>query len=240
MYRYLRLINVFLLIAIGAMGFKLYENWSFFHQKDHINGESRPEKNTDTRKNAASELAGLLKGTPDHSFIFYQEIVDKNLFREDRQGSSAKSEDSQDADELSQAAASHRFVLYGVAVVGNERRALIGFSDNDPASRGVRAGEKIRTVKVGDEIKDFKVDEIQESSIILSAHQESMTLNVYDPKGPRTRKSVRTSPTVRPAPVTPTPPVESEPYEQKVKRPGMPPGSIPVPPMPEDNYTSDS
>jgi hypothetical protein len=227
-------------MAIGVVGFTLYENWSAFRQKDHPAGDLTPDAKTEVKKNPSAELAGLLKSTPDHSFAFYQEVVDKNLFREDRQGSGAKTESAQGEEELSKAATSHRFVLYGVAVVGNERRALLGFSDTDPENRGRRPGEKIRTVKVGDEVKDFRVDDIKESSIILSAHQETMTLNVYDPKNPRTRKSVRTAPTVRQTPVMPTPPPSSGPDEEKLDKPPIPPSRTPVSPMPEDDNVSDS
>jgi len=92
-------------------------------------------------------------------------------------------------------------------------------------------------VKVGDEVKDFTVSDIKDSTIVLSAHQETLTLNVYDPKNPRARKIVRTAPTVRSAPVASAPPVSKPAHEAPSKRP-MPPGQIPVPPRSEEEGTT--
>jgi hypothetical protein len=236
MQKYLRLINVFLLVAIGVVGFTFYEKWSAFNQQDGTIDDLSTEAEPETKRSSSPELTGLLKNIPDHSLAFYQEVIDKNLFREDRQGSSGGTETSMGEQEMAKAAASHRFVLYGVAVIGDERWALLGFTDTGSDTRSRRSTEKIRTVKVGDEVKDFTVADIQDSTIILSARQETLTLNVYDPKNPRARKSVRTAPTVRSAPVATAPPA-ARPLREAPGNIPMPPGQIPVPPRPEEDIT---
>jgi hypothetical protein len=236
MQKYVRLINVFLLVAIGVVGFSLYGKWAVFHGQDEIRSDLAAEAEPETKKSSSLELTGVLKNIPDHSLAFYQEIIDKNLFREDRSGRGGESEASTGEQEMAKAAASHRFILYGVAVVGDERRALLGFTDTSSDTKGRRSVEKIRTVKVGDEVKDFTVSDIKESTIVLSAHQETLTLNVYDPKNPRARKSVRTAPTVRPTPVAAAPSVSKPPHEAPGNMP-MPPGQAPVPQGPEEDVT---
>lgn len=84
-----------------------------------------------------------------------------------------------------------KFTLYGVAVKGNERVALLGFTDVDPKTK--RRSEKIRMVGVGDNINNVKITAINETSVTMGSEEEPFTLNVYDPKEKKARRQDRTA-----------------------------------------------
>ena len=93
------------------------------------------------------------------------------------------------------------FVLYGIAVVGNERMALLGYTDTDAATK--RREEKVKIFKEGDSVRNAKVNEIRETSVTLEVNEEPLTLNVYDPKDPKARRQNRTPSVMREVPLAP-------------------------------------
>jgi len=190
MQKHLRLVNIVLLAVVVLSGYYLYQNWSSFRGEEHLGGGAIEQRAAKNQGNPHIALEGLYKQTPDHSYAFYKEVTEKNLFRPDRKSAGEEDEGTESGSEPSKVLASHRFVLYGVAMVGDEKRALLGYVDVDPESK--RRKEKVRSLKVGDVVKDFKVAAIEATSVTLNVDQETVMLGVYDPKSPGTRKSVRT------------------------------------------------
>jgi hypothetical protein len=190
MLNYIRILNLVLLAALVFVGFRLYHEYT-------STGTELPElagvvkrDNAKGGAKATVPLKGLLARDPEHSFAFYQSIIDKNLFRSDRTSPQDGEDGAKGDDQMAINPGSLKFTLYGVAVMGDERVALLGFTDVDPKTR--RRSEKIRMVAVGDNVNNVKITAIDETSITMGSEEEPFTLNVYDPKEKKTRRQDRT------------------------------------------------
>ena len=135
---------------------------------------------------------------------FYNEIIDKHLFRSDRKPLQDSDDDSTSVNMISGSGGSaSRFVLYGTAVVGSDRLALVGYTVTDSTTK--RRDEKVRMVKVGDSVGQMQVSDIQESSVTITGEgEEPIVLSVHEPKSPQTRQHNRTVSTTNKAPVAAT------------------------------------
>ena len=205
MFNYLRLINIALIVIAGLLGYSLYNSWTGWNPGEVVANEENPTNSITGKSVKPVPLKGLIKETKDHSLAFYQEIVDKDLFSSERSkpedGATAGSEggggggrgkgDAMDAD-------SSGYILYGIAMVGETRRAVVGYVDIDPQTK--RRSEKVRMFKEGDEIGAAKLSQITETAIELALNNEQLTLNVYDPKTFNIRKQNRTPITLKEAP----------------------------------------
>ncbi len=195
MLNYVRILNLVLIVVMGILGYSLYTHWK-------TGGEIRPDVAEVVERNVRkgqpvtqSPLQGLLNRKQESGFSAYQDIVDKNLFTSDRKNIT---DDKGEAGEDEKAAGKNgpiRFTLYGIAVNGDERLALIGYQGSDPTTR--KRFEKVRMVKVGDKVEGNKVVEIDETSLKLESGGESLLLKVYDAKEPGVRRQERTAQAVR-------------------------------------------
>jgi hypothetical protein len=189
MLNYIRILNLVLLAALVFVTYSLYNEYT-------STGKDTPELagvvKRDSPKNRAKSsvpLKGLLERDPEHGFAFYQTIIDKNLFRSDRT-SPKDAEAARNGDPMAINSGTQKFTLYGIAVKGDERVALLGYTEIDPRTK--RHTEKIRMVAVGDSVNNVKITAINETSVTMGPEDESFTLNVYDPKDKKTRRQVRT------------------------------------------------
>ena len=190
MLNYIRILNLVLLAALAFVVYGLYHEYtSAGKDTPELAGVVKRDNPKDRAKSSAP-LKGLLERDPEHSFAFYQTIIDKNLFRSDRT-SPKEEEAAKNGDQMAINPGSLKFTLYGIAVKGDERLALLGFTDIDPATK--RRSEKIRMVAVGDNINNVKITAINETSVTMGPEEESFTLNVYDPKDKKTRRQDRTA-----------------------------------------------
>jgi len=91
-----------------------------------------------------------------------------------------------------------QIILYGVTIAGNYQSASIVNS-----GRPIKPGERqVMSVKVGDQIGEFKVAKILPDRIMMEAAGDSFEVLLYDPKTPKQRTYAKTE--VRPATITST------------------------------------
>jgi len=233
MFNYLRFINIALILIAGLLGYSLYNVWTGWNPGDIVANEENATNSITGKSVKPVPLTGLIKGAKDHSLAFYQEIIDKDLFRSDRakpeNGTTAESERRKDAVD----ADSSGYILYGIAMVGDTRRALVGYVDIDPQTK--RRSEKVRMFKEGDEIGAAKLSQISETAVELAVNNEQLTLNVYDPKTFNVRKQNRTPVTIKEAPTRREAPAQTVTRETAQKQAPTtqsqePPAAPPAPP----------
>ncbi len=79
--------------------------------------------------------------------------------------------------------------LYGVIIVGDQKEALIGVV---PTNTGKSSGEKgAKRAKVGDIVGRFKVKEIKNTSVILTAGGYEWQISLFDKDKPKKRAPVK-------------------------------------------------
>jgi hypothetical protein len=90
--------------------------------------------------------------------------------------------------------------LYGVTIVGDYQSATISYP-----GRALQKGERETiTVRIGDQVGEYKVSQILQDRIGLKTEEDSFEVNLYDNKVPKKRTPVKTE--NRPAAVVSTAP----------------------------------
>ena len=184
------LINLVMAVFVVFFGIKAYEVWSKGDQGPLETGSIQkplpwPEKRISKRS------------MPPESD--YEIIVTYNLFSHVRSEGKSEEEKKPLVNETKPKAAGRflkllewthkRTNLYGVIIVDDQRQALIG---EVPANRGKSAGEKeVKRAKVGDTVGRFKVKEIKNTSVILTAGGYEWPVALFDKDKPKKRASVK-------------------------------------------------
>jgi hypothetical protein len=128
-----------------------------------------------------------------------------------------------------------QIVLYGVTILDNYQAASL-VNPGRPLRRGER---ELMTLKIGDQIGEYKLTKILSDRIALEAEGDSFEVLLYDPGMPKRRTDVKTEvkpaavtstqlPSAEPTPGTakPTPP----PVSAEAVRPSPPPQTVTPPP----------
>ena len=85
--------------------------------------------------------------------------------------------------------AQKRTNLYGVIIVDNHKEALIG---EVPEGRGKNVGEiGVKRARVGDVVGRFKVKEINDTNVLLSAWGQEWRISMFDKDKPKKRAQVK-------------------------------------------------
>jgi hypothetical protein len=126
----------------------------------------------------------------------YIGIAEKNIFNPERKDFPLPM-----ATEAKKPIVRPQIVLYGVTMVGDYQAASI-VNPGRPLRKGER--ETI-TLRVGEQIGEYKLAKISSDRITLEAEGDSYEVLLYDPKIPKKRMEVKTE--AKPAAVTSTQPV---------------------------------
>lgn len=213
-------LSLLVLFAIFILALKNYETWT-------LPIEVLPEKGV-TKKSVEkieSPPAGIgqKESTDIQSYIF---VSQKNIFSSERKEFPIIASPQQGTPPIVRP----QIILYGVTMAGDYQSASIVHS-----GRPVKQGERqMMSVKLGDQIGEFKLAKIFPDRITMEATGDSFEVLLYDPRVPKQRTYARTE--ARPATVTSTlpgastlpavaPPPTSAPIPGAIA--GLPPGAIP-------------
>lgn len=180
------LANIVLAAAVFFVGVKTVEIWT----------EKRPLKISSAQQPLTWPEKGVAKGTiPPESE--YQVVVSDNLFFVDRSEVQQKEPGKKPAT-TQKGGGTHLKILeqvvkhtnlYGVIIVDDRREALIG---EIPVGRPGRSGErKIKWAKVGDTVGRFKVKEINNRSVLLTAGGHEWQISLFDKDKPKKRVHIK-------------------------------------------------
>ncbi|MFH1351302.1 MAG: hypothetical protein ABII26_10240 [Pseudomonadota bacterium] len=180
------LANIVLAAAVFFVGVKTVGVWT----------EKRVFKNSSAQKSLTwQEKNGAKRMMPPESE--YQVIVSDNLFFADR--SEGQQEEPKQGPAIIQKAGGSRLKileqvvkhtnLYGVIIVDDRREAFIG---EIPARKPIRIGEEgIKRAKVGDTVGIFKVKQINNRSVLLTAEGHEWQISLFDKDKPKKRVPVK-------------------------------------------------
>lgn len=184
------LINLVLAAAVIFFGIKACDVWS--------KGDQGPLKTGSIQKSLPSPEKKIAKrNMPPESD--YEIIVTYNLFSHLRSEVKPEEEKRPLFNETGPKAAGRSLKLlewthqqtnlYGVIIVDDQKEVLIG---EVPANTGKSAGERgIKRAKVGDIVGRFKVKEIKNTSVILTAGGYEWIVSLFDKDKPKKRAPVR-------------------------------------------------
>ena len=184
-------LGLLVLFAIFILSLKNYETWT-------LPIEVLPEKGV-TKKSVEkieSPPAAIeqKESTDIQSYIF---ISEKNIFSADRKEFPIVAPPPAPG-QVKPSIVRPQIVLYGVTLAGDYQSASIVQSGRT-RTKGER---EIMSVKVGDQIGEFKVANILPDRITMETAGDSFEVLLYDPKTPKQRTYARTE--AKPAMVTST------------------------------------
>ena len=176
------LANIVLAVVVLFVGMNTIEVWT----------EKRPLKIRSARQPSTWVEKRITKRTmPPESE--YQVVVSDNLFFADRSEVQHK-EPEKKAPASQKVGGTHLKILeqvvkhtnlYGVIIAGDRREALIG---EIPVGMSGRSGEKeVKRAKVGDTVGRFKVKEINNRSVLLTAGGHEWQISLFDKDKPKKR-----------------------------------------------------
>ena len=174
--------NIVLAAVVLFVGMKTVEVWT----------EKRPFKIGSAQQPSTWPEKSVAKRTiPPESD--YQVVVSDNLFFADRSEGQQK-EPGKSPPTVQKVGGTHLKILeqvlkhtnlYGVIIVDDRREALIG---EIPVGRPGRSGEKeVKRAKVGDTVGRFKVKEINNRSVLLTAGGHEWQISLFDKDKPKKR-----------------------------------------------------
>lgn len=176
----------FLLVLIAIfLSIKAYEIWS--------NGE-RMNSGISTGKKSISHPVKAIGKKEIPPGTDYEVVVQKNLFWPDRLESEpqkpeqkTKVEPKADGKHLRRLEKDIELTnLYGVIIVDDRKEALI--NEIPVGRRGIlKEGRQIKRAKVGDTVGRFKVKEIRETNVLLSAGGREWQVSLFDIDKPKKR-----------------------------------------------------
>lgn len=109
-----------------------------------------------------------------------------------------------------------QIVLYGVTIAGYYQSASVA-NPGRPLKKGER---ELMTVKVGDQVGEYKLAKILSDRITMEAAGDNFEVLLYDPRIPKRRMDVKTE--AKPATITSTQPVPAP------RTAGPPPPTVPT------------
>ena len=171
--------------------------------------EALPEKGVTKKSVEKIESPPVVVGqkvsTDIQSYIF---VSDKNIFSPERKEFAVTP-----TQQVKPPTVRPQIILYGVTMAGDYQSASVVNS-----GRPVKPGERpMLSVKVGDQIGDFKVAKILSDRITMEAAEDSFEVLLYDPRIPKQRTYAKTE--VKPATVTTTLPTPA---------PALTPAAVPA------------
>lgn len=192
------LLNIVLLIIAIILGERIYNIWNNYIKKPSsiVIKASKIINNEDTREY-------IKRSNPQ---IFYQTIVDKNLFHPNRR--EIKTEE-----EFNSQIAPPKFILSGVVLMGDTKIAII----EDPISH------KTNRYHEKDSILNYTIDSITNDKVFIKKGDNKFEVNLLDSSKKRHMISPNAgipSPIQTPAIQPPIPPIPISPFRERQESPG--------------------
>ena len=181
--------------------------------------EFPPEKGTEKKGEKKPEAPSMVREPKDTTSIkSYILIAEKNIFHPERKefpilGGGTK-----------KPIVRPQIVLYGVTLAGDYQSASVA-NPGMPLKKGER---ELMTVKVGNQVGEYKLAKILSDRITMEAEGDSFEVLLYDPRMPKRRMDVKTE--AKPATITSTQPLPA-PLTAGPRPPTAPTGG-PVPASP--------
>jgi hypothetical protein len=207
-------LGFFLVCIVLLLAYKNYEIWSHpFEWAAKKGAMKKPEAKTE---NPATD--GPREPSSHESTLV---IAEKNIFSPDRKEFPLLSVDQ------AKPVVRPQVILYGVLITDNYQTASVVIPGR-PLHKGER---EIKTIKLGDQMGDYKLTKIFPDRITLEAKEDSFEVLLFDPRSPKRRTEMKT--TTKPAEVaSPLPvPALTPPPTPAAPRPILPPAR-PVSPEP--------
>jgi hypothetical protein len=164
-------------------------------------------KKSEEKTEKPSTMTGIKEPAPIAS---YNSIAEKNIFHPERKefpilGGGTK-----------KPIVRPQIVLYGVTLAGDYQSASVA-NPGMPLKKGER---ELMTVKVGNQVGEYKLAKILSDRITMEAEGDSFEVLLYDPRMPKKRMDVKTE--AKPATITSTQPVPAP------LKAGPPPPTVPT------------
>ena len=170
------MIGLMLGAAAVFFGYQTFEVWS---------ANDKLEVNKPVEKPPKAVAARKVAYRPNPRYNTYAVIAEKNLFSSDRREKlPQKSPPPKIARPLRSLGI--RFALFGIAIEGDEKKALISNVDKKKA-----AEKEFIWVKVGDKIGTLNVSEIHPDQIIITENDNTYTIRLSDQDHPQKRSIIR-------------------------------------------------
>jgi hypothetical protein len=209
----------FLILFVLLLAYLNYDIWS--HPSPRVSQKEKTKKMELKPKVEPPAPVAIPRETSGSEAI--QVISEKNLFNPDRKEFSVQTAGGEQAKPV----ARPQVVLYGIVIAeGNEMATVVN------PGRPLRKGEReAMTVKVGDRIGDYKLAKVLPDRIVLEASGDSFEIPLHDPKVPKKRTEIRTTP-IQAASTPSLPTIGGVPYPVPGRPPivgGTYPSTFPVP-----------
>ena len=158
--------------------------------------EFPPEKGTEKKGEKKPEAPSMVREPKDTTSIkSYILIAEKNIFHPERK------EFPVSQVEIKKPVVRPQVILYGITITGDYQAATLA-NPGRPLKKGER---ELMTVKVGDQVGEYKLAKILSDRIAMEAEGDSFEVLLYDPRMPKRRMDVKTE--AKPATITSTQPV---------------------------------
>ena len=225
------ILSLLLLFFVFLLGIKNYEIWTLPIELGPEKGET---KKSGVKIENPPTIVGKKETTPIESYIF---IAEKNIFNPERKDFPVIAPPPP-VPEVKKPIVRPQIILYGVTIGGDYQSASV-VNPGRPLKKGER---ELMTLKVGDQIGEYKLAKILPDRIAMEATEDKFEVLLYDAKSPKQRTYAKTE--SKPATVTSTlftpaapaaPPAASGRGQAGVAAPApipVTPQSMPTPPPP--------
>ena len=206
------------LVAVVLLAFENYETWTASPEavSQKVVSKKAPAKTKESQFAADQKDSRSNPGTAPAvaSYIF---ISEKNPFHPARKEFPIPEVPKV---EVKKPIVRPQVTLYGVTLAGNYQSATISYP-----GRTLQKGEReTLTVRLGDQVGEYKVNQIFQDRIALKAEEDSFEVRLYDSGAPKKRSAVKTE--NKPASVVSTASGSGGTSPEGARpAPGMPPAS---------------
>ena len=173
--------------------------------------EFPPEKGTEKKGEKKPEAPSMVREPKDTTSIkSYILIAEKNIFHPERKEFPVSQVG------IKKPVVRPQVILYGITITGDYQTATLA-NPGRPLKKGER---ELMTVKVGDQVGEYKLAKILSDRITMEAEGDNFEVLLYDPRMPKRRMDVKTE--AKPATITSTQPVPAP------RTAGPPPPTVPT------------
>lgn len=198
------------LLAIGMVLLLAFENYEVWTKPLKVLPQPEEPKRME-RRGEVPIVKESSESTP--SVQSYLSVAEKNIFSPGR-----KDFPAQQPGVGTKPVVRPQIVLYGVTIMGDYQAASL-VNPGRPLRKGER---ELMTLKIGDQIGEYKLTKISSDRIALEAEGDRFEVLLYDPGKPKKRVQVKTE--VKPATVTSTQPSPASPTPVRARpAPTLPP-----------------
>jgi len=185
------ILSLLLLFFVLLLGIKNYEIWTLPIELGPEKGET---KKSGVKIENPPTIVGKKETTPIESYIF---IAEKNIFNPERKDFPVIAPPLP-GPEVKKPIVRPQIILYGVTIGGDYQSASV-VNPGRPLKKGER---ELMTLKVGDQIGEYKLEKILPDRITMEATEDKFEVLLYDAKSPKQRTYAKTE--SKPATVTST------------------------------------